>query len=105
MRPGLLDEAALYRALRELNTHSARPWELQDGRLQQHYRFRDFRQAFAFMTQVARVADALDHHPDWCNSWNRVSVTLFTHDAGGVTQLDFELAEAMETALRELPVH
>ncbi|MEN3110033.1 4a-hydroxytetrahydrobiopterin dehydratase [Uliginosibacterium paludis] len=103
MRPGLLDDAALFKAFKTLNQHSASPWQLQDGRLLQHYRFRDFRQAFAFMTRVAHVAEAMDHHPDWSNVYNRVSVTLFTHDAGGITTLDFELAAAMESAARETP--
>ena len=58
--------------------------------------FRDFNQAFGFMTRVALVAEKMDHHPEWFNVYKTVEVTLSTHDAGGVTELDVKLAEAME---------
>lgn len=57
--------------------------------------FPSFAEAFAFLSGAAVVAERLDHHPDWSNSWKRVDVALTTHDAGGVTALDFELARAM----------
>jgi 4a-hydroxytetrahydrobiopterin dehydratase len=72
-------------------------WELREGRLHREFRFRDFRAAFAFMTRCALAAEALDHHPDWCNVYNRVAVDLVTHDAGGVTSLDLELARLMSS--------
>ena len=62
------------------------------------YQFTDFKAAFAWMTRVAMRAEQLNHHPDWTNVYNRVDVTLSTHDAGGVTSLDLELAEYMEEA-------
>jgi 4a-hydroxytetrahydrobiopterin dehydratase len=58
--------------------------------------FKDFNQAFGFMTRVALVAEKMDHHPEWFNVYKTVEVTLSTHDAGGVTALDIKLAEAME---------
>jgi 4a-hydroxytetrahydrobiopterin dehydratase len=60
------------------------------------FTFKDFRQAFAFMTKVADVANEMDHHPEWFNVYKTVEVTLSTHDAGGVTELDTRLAEAMD---------
>ena len=60
------------------------------------YRFADFNAAFGFMTRVAIMADKLDHHPEWFNVYNRVDVTLTTHDADGVTELDVRLATFMD---------
>jgi 4a-hydroxytetrahydrobiopterin dehydratase len=60
--------------------------------------FADFTQAFAFMTQVALVAEKRDHHPEWSNVYNKVSVTLTTHDAGGLTEKDIHLAQYMDAA-------
>ncbi len=61
--------------------------------------FRDFRQAFAFMTQVALLAEKLDHHPEWFNVYNRVDMVLTTHDAGGVTSKDIHLAQQIDQVL------
>lgn len=71
-------------------------WEHRGDRLHREFRFADFRAAFAFMTAVAEVAERMQHHPDWSNSYGRVAVELTTHDAGGVTAADLELARAME---------
>ncbi len=60
------------------------------------FKFADFSAAFGFMVRAALVAEKLDHHPEWLNVWNRVEVTLATHDVGGVTQLDIDLAKAMD---------
>jgi len=62
------------------------------------FRFADFNQAFAFMTRVALLAEKRDHHPEWRNVYNRVEVILTTHDAGGVTSLDVEMAQFMDRA-------
>jgi 4a-hydroxytetrahydrobiopterin dehydratase len=67
-------------------------WSLVDGKLHRELSFPGFDEAFAFMTRVALVAERLDHHPDWSNSWNRVVIDLMSHDAGGVTDRDHRLA-------------
>ena len=68
-------------------------WELADGKLHRELRFDDFVAAFGFMASVALVAEKLDHHPEWRNVWNTVEIDLTTHSAGGITELDFQLAE------------
>jgi 4a-hydroxytetrahydrobiopterin dehydratase len=73
-------------------------WKLEDGKLQRTFVFADFVAAFAFMTKAAFAAERLNHHPDWSNVWSKVTVSLWTHDAGGITALDFELARAMDDA-------
>ena len=60
-----------------------------------NFKFRDFSEAFAFMTRAALAAEKLDHHPEWSNVYNRVDIELTTHDVGGLTRLDFELARKM----------
>ncbi len=70
-------------------------WTLQGEKLHKTFTFRDFSEAFGFMARVALLAEKLDHHPDWANAWNRVTVDLTTHDAGGLTELDFRLAAEM----------
>ena len=67
-------------------------WSVVDGRLHRELTFADFSEAFAFMTRVALVAEKVDHHPDWSNSWNRVTIDLVSHDAGGLTDRDFAFA-------------
>lgn len=74
-------------------------WTEVDGKLRKDFGFPDFVSAFGFMTRAALVAESMNHHPDWTNVYNRVSVTLHTHDAGGITTLDFELAGKMEELL------
>lgn len=75
-------------------------WALEVGAdaLEKTFLFKDFKQAFAFMTRVADEAEALGHHPDWSNSYRTVRVRLTTHDAGGLTGLDVELAKRMDVA-------
>lgn len=89
----LLGAEELAAALRELPG-----WELHGGKLHRALAFADFAEAFAFMTRVALEAEKLDHHPDWSNVWNRVAITLWTHDSGGVTRSDVELARRIEAA-------
>ncbi|NSL54416.1 4a-hydroxytetrahydrobiopterin dehydratase [Uliginosibacterium aquaticum] len=101
MRPPLLDDDAVQASLIALNTHNEHPWQVQEGKLAKTFRFHDFRAAFGFMSRVAEAAEALDHHPEWRNVYNRVQVALTTHDAGGITELDFRLAQAMEAALAQ----
>jgi 4a-hydroxytetrahydrobiopterin dehydratase len=73
-------------------------WRLAEGRdaIQKTFKFKDFSEAFGFMARAALVAEKMDHHPEWANVWNRVDVTLATHSAGGLTDLDVKLAEAMD---------
>jgi 4a-hydroxytetrahydrobiopterin dehydratase len=73
-------------------------WTAADGRdaIVRSLRFKDFSAAFAFMTRVAMKAEAMDHHPEWSNVYNRVEVLLTTHDAGGVTELDVQLARFID---------
>ena len=79
-------------------------WSLQGGKLHREFTFTDFVAAFGFMTEVAHAAEALEHHPEWFNVWNRVTVDLDTHDAGGLTELDFSLAARM-SELAAAPPH
>lgn len=75
-------------------------WRPAEGReaIAKTFTFADFREAFAWMTRVALVAESMNHHPEWFNVYSRVEVVLATHDAGGVTGLDIELARAMDEA-------
>ena len=73
-------------------------WSEVKGRdaISRKFTFKDFSEAFGFMARAALVAEKLDHHPEWFNVYNKVEVTLATHDAGGVTERDVKLAEAMD---------
>ena len=74
-----------------------RGWTLAAGKLHRAFTFGNFAEAWAFMSAVALAAEAMGHHPEWSNVWNRVTVDLTTHDAGGISALDFDLAARMET--------
>jgi 4a-hydroxytetrahydrobiopterin dehydratase len=95
-RPPLLSESDVNA---RLAAHPA--WTYANGRLHREFRFAGFPEAFGFMTRAALFAEKIDHHPDWSNVWNRVSVSLQTHDAGGVTELDFRLAAEMDKLARD----
>ena len=71
-------------------------WEHRGDRIARTFRFASFAEAFGWMTSVAIVADRLDHHPEWRNVYSRVEVELTTHDAGGLSERDFELARVMD---------
>ena len=88
----MLSETEREEALRALDGWS---WDAEAKAIRRSFRFRDFSEAFAFMTRVALAAEKADHHPDWSNSWNRVDVALSTHSEGGVTHRDVELARQM----------
>ena len=77
-------------------------WSLLGGKLHREYRFADFIYAFGFMATAAIAVEAMGHHPEWSNVWNRVTVDLTTHDAGGVTAKDVALAEMLEPIARKL---
>lgn len=74
-------------------------WSIEGGKLHRAFEFRDFAQAFGFMSQVALAAETLGHHPDWSNSWNKVVIDLTTHSAGGLTRNDFALAGKIQQIL------
>ncbi|HWQ03402.1 MAG TPA: 4a-hydroxytetrahydrobiopterin dehydratase [Candidatus Nitrosotenuis sp.] len=67
-------------------------WSVVAGKLRREFMFKDFARAWAFLSAVALAAEKMDHHPDWSNSWNKVTIELTTHSAGGLTQNDFSLA-------------
>ena len=87
----LLTGEALESAVAELDG-----WEVVDGKLHKEYTFADFVQAFGFMSAAALCAERANHHPEWFNVYNRVRVDLATHDAGGITAFDIDLAREME---------
>jgi 4a-hydroxytetrahydrobiopterin dehydratase len=87
-----LSDAEREEVLRDLTGWS---WDGEAKAIRRSFRFRDFSEAFAFMTRVALAAERADHHPDWSNSWNRVDVALSTHSEGGVTRRDIDLARHM----------
>jgi len=70
-------------------------WELQDDKLFKVFKFKDFIHAWSFMSACAIVAEKLNHHPEWSNVYNQVEVHLTTHDSGGITSLDIDLAKQM----------
>ena len=72
-------------------------WEIREGKLHRQFEFADFVAAFRFISGVALIAERMDHHPEWANVYNRVVIDLTTHDAGGLTDLDFELAAAVDS--------
>ena len=78
-------------------------WDYDSGRgaISRSFSFVDFAEAFSFMTRVALIAERADHHPEWSNVWNRVDILLTTHDAGGLSERDIEMAEAIDTMLGE----
>lgn len=71
-------------------------WELIDGKLSKTFLFDSFVNAFGFMASVALAAESMNHHPEWSNVYNRVAISLTTHDAGGISDLDFTLAQRIE---------
>jgi len=77
-------------------------WSLKGGKLHREYKFPDFAHAFGFMATAAPSIEKMDHHPEWANVYNRVTVDLSTHDAGGVTQKDVDLATLLEGIAKKL---
>lgn len=71
-------------------------WRFADGKLQHNFSFASFVEAFGFMSSVALLAEGMNHHPDWSNVYNRVNIALNTHDVGGVSDLDFDLAKKID---------
>ena len=88
--PAKLGEKQIENALRALPG-----WALRDGKLHRDFEFADFSAAFGFMTRVALAAESRNHHPEWSNVWNRVSVDLVTHESGGISERDVALAQVI----------
>ena len=78
-----------------LNT-SLPHWQVETDRLKRDWQFKDFSEAFAFMTRVALLAETMQHHPNWSNVYNRVSIELTTHDLDGLSDLDVQLARSID---------
>lgn len=95
MRPQKLDTQSIENELAKLSGWTLR----EDGKaMLKTFKFKNFSEAFGFMTQCALAAEKLDHHPEWFNVYSRVEVTLSTHDSEGLTELDFKLAHLMDKA-------
>ncbi len=89
--PALLAEDAVATALETLDG-----WSIAEGKLTKTYVFRDFVQAFGFMTAAALCAERANHHPEWSNAYKTVDISLTTHESGGITQKDLDLATEFE---------
>lgn len=90
-RPGKLSESQIQEGLRELPQ-----WSVAAGKLHREYRFGSFVEAFGFMASGALVAESMNHHPEWSNVYQTVKIDLTTHDAGGITENDLEMARRFE---------
>ena len=77
-------------------------WKVEHGKLHREYKFADFAHAFGFMATAAPTIEKNDHHPEWANVYNRVTVDLSTHDADGITQKDLDLAKLLEGIAKQL---
>jgi len=72
-------------------------WSIVDGKLHKEFQFTDFNQAFGFMTRASMEIEKMNHHPEWFNVYNKITVDLMTHDAGGITQNDLDLAKILNS--------
>ena len=80
-----------------INSHNGWTHSQANSCLQKKFKFKNFNEAFGWMTRVALVAEKMDHHPEWSNVWNKVDVNLITHDANGITSKDIKLAQLMDS--------
>lgn len=80
-------------SLKSLNQESAQAWQIKDEKLHRRFEFADFVTAFGFMTRVAMLAERANHHPELFNVYNKVDISLTTHEVGGISIRDFELAQ------------
>ena len=87
----VLTDIEINEKLKQLNA-----WSFLNGRLSKEFKFKNFKQAFGFMTQVAIAAEVMDHHPEWSNVYNKVEINLVTHSEDGITMLDIDLANQIE---------
>jgi 4a-hydroxytetrahydrobiopterin dehydratase len=84
--------------IRDFASVQLKNWNIEEKAIQREFVFKEFNEAFSFMTSVALEAEKMNHHPDWTNSYNKVSISLTTHFAGGITKNDLELAAKIEQA-------
>jgi 4a-hydroxytetrahydrobiopterin dehydratase len=109
MTPGKIEESGMADMLKPEELASARTkltgWTIAEDekRLTRSFAFKDFSEAFGFMTRVALLAEKAGHHPDWSNAYNRVEIALSTHDAGGLTEKDVDLARKISALLARSP--
>ena len=96
MKQTLLGATELSHQLDQLNLSLEQPWQIVDHKLHKTFVLKSFIHAFGFMTQCAIVAEQMNHHPEWHNVYKTVTVNLTTHERGGITMLDFQLAQKME---------
>jgi 4a-hydroxytetrahydrobiopterin dehydratase len=82
--------------VKELLSENLKQWSFDGNYLKRDFEFKSFVEAFSFMTAIAIEAEKIDHHPDWSNVYNRVAIKLNTHDAKGITKLDFDLADTID---------
>ena len=87
-----MKQEKIYNLMKNLN----KDWNLVGNSLKRDFVFKDFKSAFKLMNNVADVAEEINHHPTWTNTYNRLEITLTTHDTGGISKLDFELAEKID---------
>jgi 4a-hydroxytetrahydrobiopterin dehydratase len=92
-----LNSDELLMELEKLNHGLQNPWKIEDEKLTKTFKFKNFMQAFAFMTQSALYAEKKNHHPEWFNVYNKVVIQLTTHDVAGISLKDFDLAKKMES--------
>ena len=85
----------------DFNLTTLKGWSLNDNRIIKDFTFKNFKEAFNIMCDIADVAEELDHHPDWYNSYNTLNIKLSSHDVGGLTMNDFELASRIEEIIAE----
>jgi 4a-hydroxytetrahydrobiopterin dehydratase len=90
-----LSQGEIAASLKSLNG-----WAIENGKLHKEFKFKNFIEAFGFMSRVALIAEGMNHHPEWFNVWNKVVIDLTTHDVGGISDLDFEFAGRMEQLLK-----
>lgn len=91
-----LNAADIQQQLEQLNQGKTSPWQLADGKLTKQFRFANFQQAFGFMAMCALYCEKVNHHPEWSNVYNRVTVQLSTHEVKGISDKDFDLAKQMD---------
>ena len=92
-----LSASELFIELEKLNRDLEAPWKIEDEKLSKTFKFKNFIQAFGFMTQSALYSEKKNHHPEWFNVYNKVVIQLITHDVAGISFKDFDLAKKMES--------